>query len=110
MAHIHGAKTTKAVTEATSAGAAKMMGAAMAGMSKMGEAMTHSEMAGMGKIGETMSHSGMGLTAAGVTATAGKSTLKKILTHPVTLIGFGFALGYLTYKYRKDILSRHHED
>lgn len=95
MAHIHGAKATKAITEATSASAAKMMESAMEGMGKMGEAMTHS---------------GMGLTAAGVTATAGKSTIKKILTHPITLIGFGFALGYLVYKYRKDILSDHLEE
>ena len=88
-----------------------MMHSGMAGMGKMGEAMTHSTMAGMGKMNEAMMHSMMGGAAtAGVAATAGKSTLKKILTHPVTLIGFGFALGYLAYKYRKDIISEQLEE
>jgi len=91
MAHVHG---TKAVADA----ATKTMDSAMAGMSKMGESMmkpmAHNMMTGAGKG-----------AMAGMAATAGKSTLKKVLTHPVTLIGFGFVLGYLAYKYRKDIIS-----
>lgn len=110
MAHIHGVKASKAVTEATSAGAAKMMESAMEGMGKMSEGMMHSGMAGMGKMGEEMMHSAMGGAAAGVVATTGKNALKKILTHPVTLFGLGVALGYLAYKYRKNILSGHHEE
>lgn len=105
MAHVHGAKAAKAVTEATAAGSAKMMGSAMAGMG-MNEAMMHSGMAGMGKMGEAMTHSMMGTAA----AAAGKSTLKKVLTHPITLIGVGFALGYLAYKYRKDIITEQLEE
>ncbi len=95
MAHVQGAKTAKAVTEAAGAGAAKMMESAMSGMGQMGEGMTHAAMGG---------------AAAGVAATAGKNTLKKILTHPITLIGIGFALGYLAYKYRKDIISQPSEE
>lgn len=95
MAHVHGAKTAKAVTEAAGAGASKMMESAMAGMGQMGEGMMHSAMVG---------------ATAGVAATAGKSSLKKILTHPVTLIGIGFALGYLAYKYRKDIIPQPSEE
>ena len=88
MAHVHGVKTAQAVTEASGAGTAKMMASAMSDMGKMGEGMTHS-----------------GMEYAGAAATAGKSTLKKILTHPITLIGFGFALGYLVYKYRHNIIT-----
>lgn len=101
MAHVHGANAAKAVAEAT--GAKKIMGAAMSGMSKMGEGMVHS---GMEKMGETIAHTAMGGAAAGLAATAKTSAFKKILTHPATLIGIGFALGYLTFKYRKDIISQ----
>lgn len=44
--------------------------------------------------------------ATGIAAGAGKSTLKAVLTHPATLIGIGFALGYLTYR----SLATHDED
>lgn len=101
MAHVHGANAAKAA-----AGAKKIMDSAMSGMSKMGEGMAHS---GMGKMGETVVHSAMG-GAAGLAATAKTSTVKKILTHPVTLIGIGFALGYLAFKYRKDIISQSDEE
>jgi len=42
----------------------------------------------------------------GVAIVTGKHTLKKVLTHPVTLVGFGFALGYLVYKFRHDIITQ----
>lgn len=85
MAHVHGAKV---VTEA----GAKMMDSAM---DKMSEAMNHSMMTGV---------------VAGAVATTGKSTLKKILTHPIALFGAGFALGYVAYKYRHDILSQQQQE
>ena len=117
MAHVHGAKAVKAITETAGTSAANMMDSAMSGMGKMsegmmhsgmatmgnmGEGMMHSGMAGMGNMGEAMSHSAMKYAA---TAAAGKSTLKKILSHPITLVGFGFALGYLVYKYRHNIIT-----
>lgn len=102
MAHVHGANAAKAAAEAK-----KIMDSAMSGMSKMGEGMAHS---GMGKMGETVVHSAMGGAAAGLATTAKTSTVKKILTHPVTLIGIGFALGYLAFKYRKDIISQSDEE
>ena len=102
MAHVHGAK---AATGA--AGAAKMMDSAMAGMEKMGGAMMQPMHEGMMHAMKPGASEGI---AAGVAVTAGNSTLKKILTHPVTLIGFGFALGYLAYKYRKEIISTSEED
>ncbi|WAR45633.1 hypothetical protein [Methylomonas rapida] len=86
MAHVHGAK---AVADA----GAKMMDAAM------------------GKMGETMAHPIMTGVVAGAVATTKKSTLKKILTHPITLIGLGFALGYTAYKYRHQIIEmQQHEE
>ncbi|MDO8940248.1 MAG: hypothetical protein Q7U98_13935 [Methylicorpusculum sp.] len=88
MAHVHGAKITQGTAEA-----AKMMSSSMADMGKMGMAAK-----------QPMAH-GVSKTIAAGTAAAGKSTLKKVLTHPVTLIGLGFALGYLVYKYRKDIIA-----
>ena len=91
MAHVHGAKAAT--------GAAKVMDSAMEGIEKMGGGMMQSMNPGASEC-----------IVAGVAATAGKSTLKKVLTHPVTLIGFGFVLGYLAYKYRKEILSTHEED
>ncbi|MGY6278348.1 hypothetical protein [Methylomonas sp. MgM2] len=89
MAHIHGAKTAKAATEAMGSGAMKMMNGAMSDMGKMTEA----------------THSVMKSAAAGAAASAGKTTIKKVLTHPATLIGFGIVLGYLAYKFRHDIVS-----
>lgn len=80
MAHVHGAKA------AVETGA-KMMDAAMS------------------KMGETMSHPIMTGAVAGAVATAKQSTLKKILTHPLTLLGAGFALGYMAYKYRRDLIE-----
>lgn len=86
MAHVHGAK---AVADA----GAKMMDAAM------------------GKMGETMVHPMVTGVVAGAVATAKQSTLKKILTHPITLIGLGFALGYTAYKYRHQIIeTQQHEE
>ncbi|WKJ92157.1 hypothetical protein QZJ86_08450 [Methylomonas montana] len=86
MAHVHGAK---AVADA----GAKMMDTAM---SKMSETMTHPMMTG---------------AVAGAVATAKTSALKKILTHPITLLGAGFALGYFAYKYRHDIIeTQPHEE
>ena len=99
MAHVHGAKAAT--------GAAKMIDSAMEGMEKMGGGM-------MQPMGGGMMHSmnpgASECIVAGVAATAGKSTLKKVLTHPVTLIGFGFVLGYLAYKYRKEILPTPEEE
>jgi len=80
MAHVHGAKA------AVETGA-KMMDAAM------------------GKIGESMTHPMVTGAVAGAVATAKTSALKKILTHPLTLLGAGFALGYIAYKYRRDIIE-----
>ncbi len=35
---------------------------------------------------------------------ADKTTLKTIVSHPTTLIGIGFALGYLTYRFLSSIV------
>lgn len=80
MAHVHAAK---AVAET----GAKMMGMAM---DKMGEAITQPMVTG---------------AVAGAVATARTSTVKKILTHPLALLGLGFALGYVAYKYRHQLIE-----
>lgn len=89
MAQLHGANTATAATQAVGNGVAKVMNGAMTNMSKMSEA----------------THAAMKSAATGVVASAGKRTLKKVLSHPITLIGIGFALGYLAYKFRHDIIS-----
>lgn len=89
MAHVHGAKIAQGTAKA-----AKMMSSSMADMGKMGMAAK-----------QPMAHGISKTIATGTAAAAGKSTLKKVLTHPVTLIGLGFALGYWVYKYRKDIIA-----
>jgi hypothetical protein len=120
MAHIHG-NNSGAVDLKSVAGGAKMMSSAMnkmgmAAMEKGGPAM----MEGMGpmmKMGEGMM-AGMGQArnpamtkgmAYGVAATAGAGAgqhlLKKVLTHPVTLIGIGFLVGYLAHIYRKSLIT-----
>lgn len=94
MAHVHGPKIATGTAEA-----AKKMSSSMADMGKMGLA-----------IKQPMAHGVSHSIAAGTAAAAGKSTLKKVLTHPVTLIGLGFVLGYLVYKYRKDIIAVSEEE
>ncbi|MCD2450600.1 hypothetical protein GO003_009380 [Methylicorpusculum oleiharenae] len=89
MAHVQGAKIATGTADA----AKKMSSSMMADMGKMGLS-----------VKQPMAHGVSKSIAAGTAAAAGKSTLKKVLTHPVTLIGIGFALGYLVYKYRKDII------
>jgi len=54
--------------------------------------------------GAKASHAVTG-AAASVAASAGKTTLKKVLRHPVTLIGIGIALGYLVYKTRQGTIT-----
>jgi CheY-specific phosphatase CheX len=90
MAHVHGAKIATGTAET----AKKMSSSMMEGMGQMGLA-----------VKQPMAHGVSKSIAAGSAAAAGKSTLKKVLTHPVTLIGLGFVLGYLVYKYRKDIIA-----
>lgn len=74
MTHVHGAN--------------KMTTAAMTAAQNAGAAMHH-----------PMNHQAGKALAAGIAANAGKTTIKAILTHPVTLIGIGFAVGYLTYRF-----------
>ncbi|GAB4254814.1 MAG: hypothetical protein Kow0065_02300 [Methylomicrobium sp.] len=74
MAHVHGAK--------------KMTNAVKTVAEQASMPMQHS-----------MNHQAGKALTAGLAASAGKSTVKAILTHPVTLIGIGFALGYLTYRF-----------
>jgi hypothetical protein len=95
MAHLQGAKIASGTAEA----AKKMSSSMMADMGKMGLA-----------IKQPMAHGVSKSVAAGTAAAAGKSTLNKVLTHPVTLIGFGFVLCYLVYKYRKDIIAVSEEE
>ncbi|MDD2759086.1 MAG: hypothetical protein PHH11_02205 [Methylomonas sp.] len=64
----------------------------------------------MSKMGETISHPIVTGAVAGAVATARQSTLKKILTHPVILLGAGFALGYFVYQYRRDLQDKPHQE
>lgn len=82
MAHVHGAKTAKAVTEVASAGAAKMMEPAMSGMGKMGEGMMHSGMADMGSMGGGMMQSGMGMMGEAMTHSAMGGAAAPVLRRP----------------------------
>lgn len=93
MTQIQTAKTVKA------AGAAQMAANMAPGTAKLAEGMMHSAMPGMANMMGTMAHSAMKPAA----AHAGKSAFKRILTHPAALVGFGIALGFLLYKYRKTI-------
>lgn len=120
MAHIHGNKSGAAeIKSAAGAGAAKMMDSAMEkmGMAAM-EKASPAMMEGMGpmmNMGEGMMH-GMGQTmnpgmtkgvayGVAVSAGAGKSVFRRIFTHPATLIGIGFVVGYLAHKYRKSLVT-----
>jgi hypothetical protein len=110
-------------------GAGNMAGSTMAGMGGMGEAvgmgagnMLGSAMSGMGGAGgaagmgagnmasSAMAPTALGYTVAGAAATVGKGALQRVLTHPVTLFGFGFLLGYVAYKYRHKIISSRQEE
>lgn len=74
MTHVHGAN--------------KMTTATMTAVKKASSAMQH-----------PMNHQTGKAVAAGIAANAGKTTIKAILSHPATLIGIGFAVGYLTYRF-----------
>lgn len=126
MAHL--AENKAGVTGLQSAAsAAKMMDSAKAGMRiatmekgvpammGMGKGMMPGmePMMGMGK--NMMSSMGQAMNPAKTTGViygvalsagvgAGKSALRKVFTHPVTLIGLGFVVGYLAHKYRKTIV------
>ncbi|MEE7627017.1 hypothetical protein V3O24_12655 [Methylobacter sp. Wu8] len=92
MAHVHGAK---AVAET---GTAKMMDSAMEKMT-LGSMMSE----GMGSMMKTPAiASGVAVSAG---SSAGKSVIKKIITHPLTLFGLGVVAGCYIYKYRKSIIS-----
>lgn len=100
MAHVHGAK---AVAET---GTAKMMDSTMGkmGMGSMMEGSMSSMMSeGMGSMMKTPAiASGVAVSAG---SSAGKSVIKKIITHPLTLFGLGVVAGCYIYKYRKSIIS-----
>ena len=107
MAHIHGEKTATQMASAVTAGTAKMMDATMAKMGmgpmmKMGEGMAqvmkHAKTPGVAK-----SVASGAVATAG--ASAGKSVVRKIFTHPLVLIGLGVAVGYYIHKYRMSIIS-----
>lgn len=74
MTHVHGAN--------------KMTNAAMTAAQKAGSVIQH-----------PMNHQAGKAVAAGIAANAGKTTIKAFLSHPATLIGIGFAVGYLTYRF-----------
>jgi hypothetical protein len=79
-----------------------MMKEGMGPMMKMGEGMTqvmkHGKTPGVAKSFAT----GAVATAG---ASAGKSVIRKIFTHPLVLVGLGLAVGYYTHKYRMSIIS-----
>lgn len=55
---------------------------------------------------EQKNRSAMQATALGVAVAAGATvTVKRILTHPLVIIGLGCALGYVAYQYRNEIRS-----
>jgi hypothetical protein len=87
----HGMGPMMGMAEGMKHGMGPMMGMAEGMRHGMGQAMNP----GMGK------GVAYGLAAS---AGAGKRVLKKVLTHPVTLIGLGFLVGYLAHKYRKSII------
>lgn len=92
MAHVHGAK---AVAEA---GTAKVMDSAMGKMT-LGSMMSE----GMGSVMKAPGvASGVAVSAG---SGAGKSVIRKIITHPLTLFGLGVVAGCYIYKYRKSIIS-----
>ena len=84
-------------------GMGSMMGGGMGSMMNMGQGMTEAMKHSMGNPGVAKG------VAAGAVASAGvagaRSTLGKIIRHPLTLIGFGIVVGYLAHKYRKEIIS-----
>jgi len=115
MAHVHGQKAATQIMPVVNAGTAKMMDSTIAKMG-MGP-MTHEGMGPMMKMGEGMAQvmkhaktpgvaksvaSGAVATAG---ASAGKSVVRKIFTHPLVLIGLGVAVGYYIHKYRMSIIS-----
>ena len=78
------------------------MGESMGPMMGMSKGM----MAGMGQAMNPGMTKGVAYgVAASAGAGAGKSVLRKVFTHPVTLIGLGFVVGYLVHKYRKSIVA-----
>lgn len=77
MAHNHGSK-------------------AMKGMAHSG----HSHHAGHGMGKQVMAGS-----MATVTVKSGEKLMSKLAKHPVLIFGLGVAVGYVAYKYRKEIVS-----
>ncbi len=53
-------------------------------------------------MGAMMTTSGL---AASAGSSAGKSVIRKIFTHPLTLLGLGVVAGCYIYKYRESIIS-----
>ncbi|WP_031433009.1 hypothetical protein [Methylomarinum vadi] len=109
MAHV-----TENKVGVTKSGVENALNSSMGNMGGMHEGMKHG-MGPMMGMHEGMKHgmqhamkSGMMEGAShGVAASAGagKSMLKKFVTHPATLIGLGVVVGYLVYKYRKNIIE-----
>ena len=77
MAHSHGSK-------------------AMKGMAHSG----HSHHAGHGMGKQVMAGS-----MATVTVKSGEKLMSRLAKHPVLIFGLGVAVGYVAYKYRKEIVS-----
>lgn len=93
MSHIHGAKTIAGQIK-SGAGTATMSDSSMTNMT-LGSMMSE----GMGAM---MTTSGL---AASAGSSAGKSVVRRIFIHPLTLFGLGVVAGCYIYKYRKSIIS-----
>lgn len=109
MAHVHGGKTMAGAAM----GAAKAMehhgmGTMMAGMEGM---MNHGAVHGARHLaqsshGLTTAAKGAAVGAAATAGTqAGRSLVKRVLTHPVVLFSLGMVTGYYIHKYRKEIIG-----
>jgi hypothetical protein len=118
MAHVHGEKAATQIKSVVDAGTARMMDSSMGKMG-MGS-MIHEGMSSMMKGGMgSMMHENMGSmiktpvvatgaaagTVISASASAGKSVITKIFTHPLVIFGLGVTAGYYLYKYRKSIIS-----
>jgi hypothetical protein len=91
--------TAKVVEQSMTKG---MMSEGMSGMMK-------SSMAQAGPAAASVSRMAKGATATGAVVTAGSSAgrsfVRKILKHPLVLLGLGIAVGYTVHKYRREIID-----
>jgi hypothetical protein len=99
--------------EGTMRGVGQMMGTGEGMMRGMGQMMGTGEgmMRGMGHAmnpGMTKAIASGVVVSAG--SSAGSSVIKKVITHPLTLLGIGVVLGYLAHKYRHAIIATADEE